>query len=44
VRSEIREDQYGQRTALLFKEALHREILSRDDVLSYLDIPDVALP
>ena len=43
VRSEIREDQYGQRTARLFKEALHRDVLSRDDVLSYLDIPDAAL-
>jgi Zn-dependent peptidase ImmA (M78 family) len=43
-RNEIREDQYGRRTTGLFMEALHRDVLTRDDVLSYLDIPDVDLP
>lgn len=42
-RNEIREDQYGRRTTRLFAEAMHHEVLSRDDVLSYLDIPDVDL-
>lgn len=42
-RKEIREDQYGRRTTGLFMEAMHRDVLSRDDVLSYLDIPDVDL-
>jgi Zn-dependent peptidase ImmA (M78 family) len=42
-RSEIRRGQYGERTIHLFKEAIEREILSRDDVLSYLDVPDADL-
>ena len=44
VRHEIREDQYGRRTTDLFVEAMQRDVLSRDDVLSYLDIPDTDLP
>jgi hypothetical protein len=42
-RNEIREDQYGRRTIRLFVEAMHRDVLTRDDVLSYLDVPDRSL-
>jgi Zn-dependent peptidase ImmA (M78 family)/transcriptional regulator with XRE-family HTH domain len=43
-RHEIREAQFGRRTIRLFVEAVRRDVLTRDDVLSYLDIPDVDLP
>jgi Zn-dependent peptidase ImmA (M78 family) len=43
-RREMREDQYGHRTTELFIEAMRRDVLTRDDVLSYLDVPDTDLP
>jgi Zn-dependent peptidase ImmA (M78 family) len=39
-RGEIREDQYGPRTVSVFVRALDRNILSRFDVLEYLDVSD----
>lgn len=43
-RGEMREDQYGHRTTELFVEAMQRDLLTRDDVRSYLDVPDISLP
>ena len=40
-RREIREDQFGKRTAGLFVTAVHRDVISRSQALDYLDIPDV---
>ena len=39
----IRVDQYGNRTIELFIDALNRNVMSRTDVLDYLDVPDAAL-
>jgi hypothetical protein len=40
-RREIREDQFGKRTAGLFVTAVNRDVISRSQALDYLDIPDV---
>jgi Zn-dependent peptidase ImmA (M78 family)/transcriptional regulator with XRE-family HTH domain len=42
-RTVIRWEQYGQRTIDLFMDAAERRVLSRTDVLDYLDVPDSAL-
>lgn len=39
-RPEARRDEYGSRTASLFRRGLEREVLGRDDVLGYLNIGD----
>jgi Zn-dependent peptidase ImmA (M78 family) len=39
-RREIREDQFGKRTAGLFVTAVNRDVISRSQALDYLDIPD----
>lgn len=39
----IRGEQYGQGTVDLFLDAAHRNVLSRTDVLDYLDVPDTTL-
>ncbi|MBI4470944.1 MAG: ImmA/IrrE family metallo-endopeptidase [Acidobacteria bacterium] len=41
TRREIREDQYGRRTAQLFHCAVDRELISRSQAVDYLDVPDV---
>jgi Zn-dependent peptidase ImmA (M78 family)/transcriptional regulator with XRE-family HTH domain len=43
VRRQIRQDQYGMRAAHLFLTALDHDLMTRDDILSYLDIPDTEL-
>lgn len=40
-RTEIREDQLGDRTSFLFVEAVNREILDRSQAVELLDIPEV---
>lgn len=40
-RREIREDEFGRRTAGLFVTAVNRDVLSRSQALDYLDIPDL---
>jgi Zn-dependent peptidase ImmA (M78 family) len=39
----IRGEQYGHRTIDLFMDAAERNVLSRTDVLDYLDVPDTVL-
>lgn len=43
-RTQIRFDSFGQRTARVLLAGLDREILSRDEVLNYLNIGDAELP
>jgi len=40
VRKEIRESEYGQRTTKVFRNALNEELMTRRDVLSYLEVTD----
>lgn len=42
IRSQIREDQFGDRTTALLVTAVDKEILSRWQAVEYLDIPDTA--
>lgn len=42
-RPEARRDEYGSRTASIFRRGLEREVLGRDDVLGYLNIGDAEL-
>lgn len=42
-RSKVREDTYGRRTAALFVSSLREDVLTRTDVLSYLDVTDADL-
>lgn len=42
-RTQLREDQYGERTTTLIGRALERDVIGRGDALDYLDIPDSAL-
>jgi len=42
-RAQIKRDQYGSRTVELFATALERDVVSRADVLDYLDLPPNAL-
>ncbi len=42
-RAEIREAQYGRGAIDLFVDAAQRNVLTRIDVLDYLDVPDAAL-
>ena len=39
-RLQIRLDEYGDRVAEVFAKSLREEIMSRTDVLSYLDVAD----
>jgi hypothetical protein len=39
----VRQEQYGDHTIGLFAEALHRDVVSRGDVLDYLDVSPHAL-
>jgi Zn-dependent peptidase ImmA (M78 family) len=39
TRIQIRQDQYGARTFDTFSHALQQEVLSRGDILDYLDVP-----
>ena len=39
-RRKIKQDEYGKRTFSLFMEALGRDVLTRSDVLTYLDVSD----
>lgn len=41
TRRQIREDQYGRRVSQLFHAAVQRELISRNQAVDYLDIPDV---
>jgi Zn-dependent peptidase ImmA (M78 family)/transcriptional regulator with XRE-family HTH domain len=43
TRAQARADEYGRRTASVFIEGMEREVLSRDDVLGYLNIGDAEL-
>jgi len=43
-RPDIRIDEYGLRTARIFLEGMQRDVLTRDDVLSYLDVADTDVP
>jgi hypothetical protein len=38
----IREDEFGARGTRLFVEAVRKEVITRSQALSYLDIPDEA--
>jgi hypothetical protein len=38
----IREDEFGTRGTRLFVEGVQKEVISRSQAVSYLDIPDVA--
>lgn len=40
-RREVREDEFGRRTAGLFVTGVMRDVLSRSQALDYLDVPDV---
>jgi Zn-dependent peptidase ImmA (M78 family) len=40
IRSEIRIDEYGRRTARLFVHGLRRDVLTPDDAFSYLNMSD----
>ena len=42
-RGEIRRDQYGSKALGLFFRALDRQVLGRDALRDYLDVPDAAL-
>jgi hypothetical protein len=42
-RRQIREDWYGSRTTSLFLSAIDKDVLTRTDVLSYLDVSDADL-
>jgi len=42
-RTQLREDQYGERTTGLIGRALEREVIGRGDALDYLDVPESAL-
>ena len=43
TRAQARADEYGRRTATILMEGMQRDILSRDDVLGYLNIGDSEL-
>jgi Zn-dependent peptidase ImmA (M78 family)/DNA-binding XRE family transcriptional regulator len=43
TRAQARADEYGRRTATILVEGMNRDVLSRDDVLSYLNIGDAEL-
>jgi len=43
TRAQARADEYGRRTATIFIEAMQHDVLSRDDVLGYLNIGDAEL-
>jgi len=42
-RGEIRRDQYGDKVVDLFIRGLKRDVVSRGDLLDYLDVPDAAI-
>jgi Zn-dependent peptidase ImmA (M78 family) len=41
-RTEIREDQFGERVASLLVDAVERDVISRSQAVDFLDIPDSA--
>jgi Zn-dependent peptidase ImmA (M78 family)/transcriptional regulator with XRE-family HTH domain len=43
TRPQIRADEYGRRTATILFDGMQRDVLSRDDVLGYLNIGDAEL-
>jgi Zn-dependent peptidase ImmA (M78 family)/transcriptional regulator with XRE-family HTH domain len=43
TRPQARADEYGRRTATIFVDGMVRDVLSRDDVLGYLNIGDAEL-
>jgi Zn-dependent peptidase ImmA (M78 family)/transcriptional regulator with XRE-family HTH domain len=42
-RTEVRRDQYGRKTIKLFLRALDQQLITRSDILDYLDVPDLAV-